>query len=129
MYTPILARTINCPKCQSKTMRNSIPQKFGKEYFCDRCHSYFGNIELVNRWGYDVGDLRCSGGICKKCGCKKFSLSALIDEPIWKSLHARDLSYEVVDRMIRFIEEWENCGEDYNPLNDYPYPMGAIGTC
>ena len=52
-----LERCIVCPKCGTKTMRKSIPQKFGMEYFDDNCHTYFGVNELVNKWGYDASDL------------------------------------------------------------------------
>jgi hypothetical protein len=60
--TPILERTIICPKCEKKTMRKAIgvrviwPDMGGREYFCDQCHLYFGIRELVNQWNYDLGD-------------------------------------------------------------------------
>lgn len=58
MTTPIhLDKCIICPKCQTKTMRKAIPQKFGMEYFDDKCHTYFGVNELVNNWGYDASEL------------------------------------------------------------------------
>jgi len=28
-----------------------------KEYFCHWCHEYWSLDELVNKWGYDLGDL------------------------------------------------------------------------
>ena len=53
---PILDRTIECPVCRTKTMRLSHRPVVGKEYFDDRCHTYFGVDELVNKFGYDLGD-------------------------------------------------------------------------
>lgn len=52
-----LDRCIRCPKCNTKTMRQSIGHNMvGKEYYDDRCHEYFGITELVKVWGYDVSD-------------------------------------------------------------------------
>lgn len=46
---------ILCPKCQTRSLRNSIDKKRG-ELFCDHDHIYFTIWELVNVWGYDAGD-------------------------------------------------------------------------
>jgi len=46
-----------CPKCHKKMLGKSVRPTFGKEYFCHYDHEYFGANELVNKWGYDAGDL------------------------------------------------------------------------
>ena len=49
-----LDKCIQCPKCGTRTMRKAVGK--GPEYFDDKCHSYFTIEELVNVWGYDLGD-------------------------------------------------------------------------
>ncbi len=51
-----ISQRIICPKCGTRNLRKSIPAKAGAEYFCDKDHSYFGIVELVNQWNYDAGD-------------------------------------------------------------------------
>lgn len=49
---------IECPKCHKRFLKScGTNAKFGKEYFCHFCHTYFGVNELVNQWDYDAGDL------------------------------------------------------------------------
>jgi hypothetical protein len=46
-----------CPKCNKKFLRTSCGKPvLGKEMYCHYCHEYWGVDELVNEWGYDLGD-------------------------------------------------------------------------
>jgi len=53
-----ISECIKCPKCQKQFMKKSISTvpKLGEEYFCHWCHLYWGVDELVNKWGYDLGE-------------------------------------------------------------------------
>ena len=51
-----LEKCIVCPKCGNKTMRKAVGKRPIGEYFDDKCHSYFTIRELVDIWGYDLGD-------------------------------------------------------------------------
>ena len=132
---PVLERCIKCPKCQNNTMRKSIPQKQGFEYFCDTCRLYFGIWELCNHWNYDMGDfcehvnfeqfpkfvpeIFVQYTQCLDCGKKLYEdvtqisttwfedATSICDEPVWKTISERKDAYEMVERMFLGIQEWE----------------------
>lgn len=136
---------LECPKCRIKRLRKSVERnpKFGKEYFCDRCHVYFGVHELVHEWGWDAADF-ISGDLiypelliwerikmAVDCGPKIphpidnglraftnlewLENSGQYEDGEWSSKIARDEAYEVVGRMFAGIPELEDgCGNDYD---------------
>src|SRR5689334_7745992 len=108
MYAPILTRCIVCPKCQTKTMRVSVAPTLGKEYFDDKCRQYFGIDELVNNWGYDLGDFYGENKMTE-LGLEEFSVLVDMERrnipyySVPKKLFSGGLSekdYEVAERLI-----------------------------
>jgi hypothetical protein len=151
-------------------MRLSYGYSVGREYFDDKCHEYFGVDELVNQFGYDLGDFYVGNRTeiplekfselyekeklekkQKNCphphtqnfppfvpeiftrqrcvACKKILPSyvedklvattwfngdtvSVCDEPVFKSAHDKETSYEVVTRMLLDIPEWEDDSVD-----------------
>lgn len=48
---------IVCPKCRKPFLKKALGKpKLGLEYYCHFCHIYMGLNELVEKWGYDLGD-------------------------------------------------------------------------
>jgi hypothetical protein len=147
MYTPILTRTIVCPRCGNKTMRKSVGKSPMGEYFDDTCHSYFTIEELVNEWNYDLGDFGDVGNHKDRVMLEVFSKGfvetqkwlqgrevildvekwealtypdavSVVDEPEWEDLEQRLRDYEIVERMFLGIPEWS--------MEDYSVDTGAI---
>lgn len=109
---------IVCPKCHMKFMKPVNNPKFGKEYFCHKCYTYFGVNELVNQWNYDAADLYPSYPVTHAdykgwLGKSYWSISGRHysefdgGEPYWYSILERDESYEVVSHMYAGISEME----------------------
>lgn len=116
---------LKCPKCEKNFMLKSVPQKFGKEYFCHRCHTYFGVNELVNQWGYDAGDLYpyypVTHASYKNWITKeqvKFFGEFSNGEPNWDTKEERSDAYEMVNRMIMGIPEYDDYLDLMNTQND-----------
>lgn len=142
---PILERCIRCPKCEKKTLRKSLNAKlrfgseYGREYYCDQCHLYFGIQGLIDNWNYDAADLfdahtvtadyseqekrifsagrRSTNKVPYPIIPKMRSIfvedSTTIfnkDEPIWWTNKERQDAYEMVDRMFTNVPEWEEDG-------------------
>lgn len=137
-----ISSRIVCPKCSKHTMRKSLPEKLGKEFFCDTCHDYFGIAELVNEWSYDVADFYSFPEFISTISEPQYLLIAMLSsmrgEPTeyvpyneldpegeWSSEIARDESYEVVNRMLMGIEELE---WDFD-ARDLPCPILQTGMC
>jgi hypothetical protein len=136
--TPILERCIQCPKCQKKTMRRSLPQVVGKEWFCDQCHIYMGTEELILQWDYDYGDFNDVSyeeiwNINSPIEVEDVLVSTnwfdtvstfQIDEPQFKSAKECDEAYEMVDRMFLDIPEWsEGCSNQGIDIGLGGYPI------
>jgi hypothetical protein len=142
--SPVLDRCIKCPKCQKKTMRKSIPEKFGMEWFCDQCHEYFGTNELVFNWNYDSGDFYGKESETPHILIMERYFNKILpdnlmfhwidyddeiiaevpffpfqDEPFWNSEKERFEAYEMVERMFLDIPEWSMENNDI----DYGYPI------
>ena len=132
---------IICPKCGTRNLRKAIPAKVGAEYFCDKDHSYFGIVELVNQWNYDAGDFYGLGGYTQldfnevkvmhfwvqksREALPKYGSFFFEPEGEWSSDIARNESYDVVNRMLMGIEELE-----WNfDKNDLPCPILTTGMC
>ena len=91
-------RVIECPKCNLRFLRNSIPQKKGFEFFCDHCHLYFGKRELLVHWGILVEEKKIPFPILTPCQ----------GEPVWNSEEDRISSYNEVSEMQMGIEAYRN---------------------
>lgn len=109
---------ITCPKCQKPFLKGVANATFGKEYFCHKCHVYFGVNELVNQFGYDAADLfpaypvthaNYKGWIVKSYWAVSMTNYSEFDggEPLWASMAERDEAYEVVVNMYAGIGEME----------------------
>ncbi len=139
-----VASSIVCPKCNERFLRKSMDSlpKSGLEYFCHRCHQYFGIAELVNVWNYDAADFYGTNGqaqlhpedwsiaifwMKKSREAMARKVVSFFTEPEgdWSSDIARDESYDVVNRMFMGIEELE---WDFN-TNDLPCPILMTGMC
>lgn len=111
-----------CPKCRKQFLKKSSSHTpgFGKEYFCHKCHVYFGIIELVYVWGYDAADLYSDELVETP---KEFILfedwksDTVSDlyEGEWYSACQREDSYEVVNEMLQGVDAWDN----YDDYEDY----------
>lgn len=109
---------LKCPKCGKQMMGKSHPQKFGKEYFANCCHEYFGVNELVNQFGYDAADLtpaypvthaNYKGWITVPPTTEtSFYSEVPAYEPDWDTLSERVDAYEMVNRMLLGIPEWDD---------------------
>lgn len=89
---------IHCPKCNEKFLRKSIPQKPGFEFFCDKCHLYFGAKELMLHWGINATIKKIPFPILTPCQ----------GEPVWDSKEDRDSSYQEVSEMLMGIEAYRD---------------------
>lgn len=117
---------IECPKCHKPFLKScGTNAKFGKEYFCHFCHTYFGVNELVDQWNYDAGDLYppypVTHGNYKNwipkgnypyrvwaTPIKFFSpkyYEAETGEPYWATGYERKDAYQMVSRMFLGVEE------------------------
>lgn len=111
-----------CPKCRKQFLKKSSSHtpEFGKEYFCHNCHEYFGILELVYHWGYDVADLYSDEWVeVPKMfivfeAWKSNTVSDLY-EGDWYSARQRNESYEVVNEMLQGVDAWDN----YDDYEDY----------
>lgn len=135
---------LECPMCRTKRLRKSVERnpKFGKEYFCDRCHVYFGVYELAHEWGWDAADFISDNfnypdaliweriKMAVACGPRPFvnefqnfnglfwwkeydEMDVPDGEGEWSSWSARWESYEVVNNMWMGVDEWlDGCGND-----------------
>ncbi len=128
---------IECPKCHNPFLKScGTNAKFGKEYFCHLCHTYFGVNELVNQWNYDAGDLYppypVTHGNYKNWipkgnypmilnldyaqqEAKVFSSLQKVaysefdgGEPYWLSGKERNSAYQMVTRMFLDIPEYDD---------------------
>lgn len=134
-----ISSRIICPKCQNKTLRKSVGSintwnNVEKEYFCDHCHEYFGIGELVNKWGYDLGDFGDTVSVNYKVYIE-YHLSKIIVrwwdsdtvsptyEPDWNSFKERISDYDTVTEMLLGIPAWES-----NDI-DYGSPILQVGMC
>jgi hypothetical protein len=122
-----------CPKCNKRMMGRSHPQKFGMEYFAHCCHQYFGVNELVNQWNYDAGDLfgyvfdtgkYLKGIVDKYYPARTFYSEFDSGEPYWDTLAERVDAYEMVNRMLLGIPEYD----DYLDLKETEYDALGIGV-
>jgi len=139
-----ISTRIVCPKCGTKSLRKSLHfSNLGEEYFCDKDHVYFGIAELVNIWDYDISDFYSEIGTqlteiewLKVVTLEEFKedakknngqdVGATLDpEGEWSSKIARDESYEVVNRILMGVEEWEG----YFDPRDLPCPILQVGGC
>jgi hypothetical protein len=111
---PILERTIECPCCRTNTMRKSLGIVVGQEFFCDRCHQYFGVGELVNQFNYDLGDMELA-----------FDTVSNINEPVWFNIKDREENYEVVNHILSGFEEWQ-VGDYFEGCSNEGIDTGAI---
>lgn len=141
-----ISQRIICPKCGTRNLRKSHPPRLGNEYFCDKDHEYFGIFELVEEWNYDVADFygldvntqlsleetyyvrqfnykRKTPTLIEFIGGARGEFPSSMEEPKWDSLESREKSYEVVNRMLSEIEEWE----EGSFRNDLPYPILSVG--
>ena len=128
-----ISTRIKCPQCNTKTMRLSVFPRADLEYYCDRCHDYFGIRGLVHSYNYDSADFYGDNGTSQmspdnwalfiKQWNEKEKIVAttwfdgdtvsVIDEPVFHSLAERDEAYQMVQRMFDDIPEWENNEVDH----------------
>lgn len=123
-----------CPKCRKQFLKKSSSHtpEFGKEYFCHNCHEYFGILELVHHWGYDVADLYSDewkkaphfigtssmmeyySTISKISNYRDWKSNTVSDlyEGDWYSARQRNDGYEVVNEMLQGVDAWN----DYTDL-------------
>lgn len=144
-----ISQRVICPKCQTKNLRKSVSPNIGKEYFCDKCHVYFGIVELCTEHGYDASDFYSEDGtqlssselfraefwsgwrkqterdLQESIEQKKLDSIYFEPEGEWSSEIARTEAYKVVSRMFAGISELED-GFD---ARDLPAPIGACGGC
>lgn len=131
---------IKCPKCGKQKMGKAHPPRFGKEYYAHCCHEYFGVNELVNQWNYDAGDLFPYYPVTHadykgwlyvssphtpilEIGNKYYS-EFDSGEPYWGTLAERVDAYEMVNRMLLGIPEYD----DYLDLKETEYDALGIGV-
>lgn len=57
-----ISTRVKCPQCNTKTMRLSVFPRVDLEYYCDRCHDYFGIRGLVYSYNYDSADFYGDSG-------------------------------------------------------------------
>lgn len=107
---------IECPKCHNPFLKSyGTNAKFGKEYFCHFCHTYFGVNELVNQWNYDAGDLFDTSpwwmepdlATCLYATHGQFS-GYPEGEPYWATGYERKDAYQMVSRMFLDIPEFDD---------------------
>ena len=95
---------IECPKCRRRFLRKAIPQKPGFEFFCDKCHLYFGIKELMIHWGINARIM-----IMPEQKLSRIPFPVLTPchgEPVWDSKEDRDTSYQEVSEMLMGIEAY-----------------------
>jgi len=128
---------LKCPKCGKQMMGKSHPQTFGKEYFANCCHEYFGVNELVNQFGYDAADLTPAypvthanykgwmpvGSLNMLQARPSFSIFDE-PEPYWDTLSERVAAYEMVNSMLLGIPEWDDY-LDLKETQEYALQIGV----
>lgn len=102
-----------CPKCQTTV---TTLEKHKDGLGCPSCLETFPLEELINHWGWDIGDFQPD---------KEHKMDTMSFEPVWKSAKERNSEYETVVywplMAILSDDEYE-----YQVV-DYGYPIGQVG--
>lgn len=105
------------PCCGKRFLGTSYFPKKGAK-FCHRCHVFFTMDELMNFWGFDIGDFFDAP---PHTNVQPPRTRFVGKEPVWESKQERDTSYQVVNRMWVNEPKWKYTRESLNLGGDLDY--------